>query len=162
MTGPATYARSADAAAVARERLDRASAVARRMECGQREMIAALLELWPTSAWIAAGASSAKAWLLAYTGVSEREALRLERIAGLCDAHPSLTEAVLSGELSLRRTEKLAVAVTKERAPFLGDSLPALLRLNKRTSDETAIDEALRYWTARVDEHLAPRRDHPH
>src|SRR5690606_29207443 len=136
--------------------------VASALESAQRWMIAALLELWPTSAWIAAGASSAKAWLLAYTGVSDREAQRLERIAGLCHSHPTLAEAVLSGDLSLRRTEKLAVMITKERAPFLADSLPALLRLNRRTTDDTAFDEALRFWVARVDEHLEPRRDHPH
>jgi hypothetical protein len=162
MTGSATYGRCADAAAVARERLDRAAAVAGAMESGQRWMIAALLDLWPTSAWIAAGASSAKAWLLAYTGVSDREAQRLERIAGLCDAHPALAEAVLTGAMSFRRTEKLAVAATKERAPFLGQCLDALLELNGSTSDDTAFDEALRYWAARVDEHLALRREHPH
>jgi hypothetical protein len=90
MTGSATYARSADAAAVARERLDLAAGALASMESAQRQAVAALLELWPTAAWVAAGASSAKAWLLAYTGVSEREAFRLERIAGLCDAHPTL------------------------------------------------------------------------
>jgi hypothetical protein len=162
MTGSAAYDRSADAAAVARERLDAAAMSITGMEAAQRSAIAALLELWPTSAWIAAGASSAKAWLLAYTGVSEREAQRLERIAGLCDAHPALADAVLTGAVSLRRTEKLAVAATKERAPFLGRCLDALLELNGSTSDDTAFDEALRYWATRVDEHLAPRRDHPH
>lgn len=162
MTGSASYARCADNAAAARERLDRAAQVASAMESGQRWMIAALLELWPTSAWIAAGATSAKAWLLAYTGVSDWEAIRLERIAGLCHAHPALADAVLTGDLSLRRTEKLAALATKERAPLLADSLPALLRLNACTTDDTAFDEALRYWAARVDEHLEPRRDHPH
>lgn len=162
MTGSATYAARPDAAAEARDRLDRAGAIAVQTEAAQRSMIRALLELWPTSAWIAAGASSAEAWLLAYTGVSEREAFRLERIAGLCDAHPVLAEAVLSGALSLRRTEKLAVAGTKERARFLAGVLPALLELNEATADEYAFDEALRYWTGRVDEHVAPRRDHPH
>lgn len=162
MTGSATYAGCANTAAVARARLDEVAASIASMEVAQRSSVASLLRLWPTSAWIAAGASSAKAWLLAYTGLSEREALRLERIAALCDAHFALAEAVLSGELSMRRTEKLAVAVTRERAPFLADSLPALLRLNVRTTDESAFDEAVRYWVARVDEHLAPRRDHPH
>ena len=162
MTGFAAHDRSADAAAPARERLDRAFAMAVEMEAAQRSMIRSLLDLWPSSAWIAAGASSAKAWLLAYTGVSEREAQRLERIAGLCDAHPALAEAVLTGAMSLRRIEKLAVAATKERAPFLGGCLEALLELNGTTADDAAFDEALRYWAARVDEHLAPRRDHPH
>ncbi len=162
MTGSATDAHSSDAAAAARERLDRAAELAASMERSQRNLLAGLLELWPTSAWIAAGASSAKAWLLAYTGLSEREAFRLTRIAGLCHTHPALAHAVLSGALSLRRTEKLAVAVTDERARFLAGSLDALLALNGATTDDTAFDEALRYWTARVDEHLAPRRDHPH
>ena len=162
MTGAATFLRSSDAAAVARGRLDRAAVRLASLEAAQRSALAALLDLWPTSAWIAAGASSAKAWLLAYTGLSEREAFRLARIASLCDAHPSLADAVLSGGLSLRRTEKLAVACTDERAPFLAGSLDALLRLNTETADEAAFDEALRYWIARVDEHLAPRRDHPH
>ena len=162
MTGPATYARSSDGAAVARDRLDRATVRLASLEAAQRDAVAALLDLWPTSAWIAAGASSAKAWLLAYTGLSEREAFRLTRIAGLCHTHPALAHAVLSGALSLRRTEKLAVAVTDERARFLAGSLDALLALDGATTDDTAFDEALRYWTARVDEHLAPRRYHPH
>ena len=162
MTGSAPYARCGDAAAVARERLDRAAVRLASLEGAQRDAVAALLELWPTSAWIAAGASSAKAWLLAYTGVSEREAFRLERIAGLCDSHPALADAVLSGVLSMRRTEKLAGVVTRERAAFLAASLPALLRLNRHTSDDSAFDEALRFWAARVDEHTEPRRDHPH
>ncbi len=162
MTGSATFARSSDSAAVARDRLDAAASTLSSLEAAQRAAVGALLELWPTSAWIAAGASSAKAWLLAYSGVSEPEAFRLARIAGLCHVHPALADAVLSGAMSLRRTEKLAVACTDERAPFLAGSLQALLDLNVQTSDDSAFDEALRYWTARVDEHLAPRRDHPH
>ena len=67
MTGSATYARCADSAAVARDRLDRVAASAVAVEEAQRRLVADLLELWPTSAWIAAGATSAKRWLLAYT-----------------------------------------------------------------------------------------------
>ncbi|HSP03282.1 MAG TPA: hypothetical protein VLR27_07270, partial [Acidimicrobiales bacterium] len=90
MTGSASYARCADSAAAARERLDRAAVRLASLEQAQRDAVGALLELWPTSAWIAAGASSAKAWLLAYTGVSDREAFRLEQSAGLCHSLPEL------------------------------------------------------------------------
>src|SRR3546814_3014913 len=78
MTGSATYARCADSAAVARDRLDRVAASAVAVEEAQRRLVADLLELWPTSAWIAAGATSAKRWLLAYTHCSEGEVHRSE------------------------------------------------------------------------------------
>src|SRR3546814_6691789 len=103
MTGSATYARCADSAAVARDRLDRVAASAVAVEEAQRRLVADLLELWPTSAWIAAGATSAKRWLLAYTHCSEGEAHRLERIAGQCHSHPALADAVLTGALALSR-----------------------------------------------------------
>ncbi|MFP5579366.1 MAG: hypothetical protein ACLGIZ_14195, partial [Acidimicrobiia bacterium] len=99
MAGSAMFARDADVASVARDRLDAAAAAMAAVESAQRSALAALLELWPTSAWIAAGATSAKRWLLAYTPCSEREAHRLERVAGLCHRHPRLADAVLSGEL---------------------------------------------------------------
>ena len=82
MSGPASYARHADAASVARDRLDAAAEAMAAVESAQRSALAALLELWPTSAWLAAGATSAKRWLLAYTHCSESEAHRLERAAG--------------------------------------------------------------------------------
>src|SRR3546814_10891903 len=98
MTGSDSYARRADSAAAARERLDRAAASAAAVEEAQRNLVADLLALWPTSAWIAAGATSAKRWLLAYPHCSAAEAHRLERIAGLCHRHPPLADAVLSGD----------------------------------------------------------------
>ncbi|HEU5083144.1 MAG TPA: hypothetical protein VFU14_07380, partial [Acidimicrobiales bacterium] len=64
MTGSATYAASADTAALARERLDRAAGFAAQVEDAQRQLLGSLISLWPTSAWLAAGATSAKRWLL--------------------------------------------------------------------------------------------------
>ena len=64
MAGSATFARDADAASVARERLDRVAASAAAAEAAQRQLLADLLDLWPTSAWIAAGATSAKRWVI--------------------------------------------------------------------------------------------------
>ncbi|HEY1118991.1 MAG TPA: hypothetical protein VGE43_14865, partial [Acidimicrobiales bacterium] len=119
MAGSATFAREADAASVARERLDAAAEAMAAVESAQRSALAALLELWPTSAWIAAGATSAKRWLLAYTHCSEPEAHRLERAAGLCHRHPTLADAVLSGEVSLSRLDVLGRAATDEREPWL-------------------------------------------
>ncbi len=92
MTGSAGYACDVDVASWARERLDRAAVAVARLESAQRSVLAELIELWPTAAWLAAGASSAKAWLLAYTSLSYRDAARLERIAGVCAAHPGLAE----------------------------------------------------------------------
>ncbi|MFP5579767.1 MAG: hypothetical protein ACLGIZ_16265, partial [Acidimicrobiia bacterium] len=63
MAGSATFARDADAATVARERLDRVAESAAAAEAAHRRLLADLLDLWPTSAWIAAGATSAKRWL---------------------------------------------------------------------------------------------------
>ena len=96
MAGSATFARDADVASVARQRLDAAAEAVAGIESAQRSALAALLALWPSSAWIAAGATSAKRWLLAYTHCSESEAHRLERAAGLCHRHPALADAVLS------------------------------------------------------------------
>lgn len=96
MTGSTTSAASADTATAAREQLGRAAQIAAQVEDAQRLLLGTLIELWPTSAWLAAGATSAKRWLLAYTRCSEQEAHRLERLAGLCHRHPALAEAVLS------------------------------------------------------------------
>jgi hypothetical protein len=152
MTGPASYARCADSAAVARDRLDRVAASAAAVENAQRTLVADLLELWPTSAWIAAGATSAKRWLLAYTHSSEPEAHRLERIAGLCHRHPTLADAVLSGQLALSRADTLGRAVTDEREPWLADSLDTLLRLNARGCPAEDWSTAIRHWSGLVDQ----------
>lgn len=158
MTGSATYARDVDVASAARDRLDAAAAAAHTVETAQRQLVAALLELWPTSAWVAAGATSAKRWLLAYTHCSEGEAHRLERLAGLCHRHPALAEAVLSGQLSLSRADTLGRAVTDEREPWLADSLDAFLRLNTdgRATDDWAT--AIRHWASLVDQERTVRQ----
>ncbi|HEY1117655.1 MAG TPA: hypothetical protein VGE43_08115, partial [Acidimicrobiales bacterium] len=156
MAGSATFARDADAATVARERLDRVAESAAAAEAAQRRLLADLLDLWPTSAWIAAGATSAKRWLLAYTHCSEAEAHRLERVAGLCHRHPALADAVLSGALSLARLDVLGRAATDEREPWLADSLDTLLRLNRKGRAEDW-GRAIRFWIERVDEERAVR-----
>ena len=68
--GPAGSSRNGDIAAVARERLDRTAAVAEGFAGMQRQLVAELIELWPTSAWLASGVRSAKDRLLAYTPLS--------------------------------------------------------------------------------------------
>ncbi len=142
--------------------MDHAAELADAAESAQRRLLAELIELWPTAAWLAAGASSAKRWLVTYTSLSYRDAARLERIAGLCAAHPTLADAVVSGTLPVRRADVLGRAATPERAPYLADSLPALLRLNTDTTDDDHFTTAVRYWAERVDEHCAPRRVQPH
>src|SRR5690606_33082350 len=117
-----------------------------------------LLDLWPTSAWRAAGATSAKRWLLAYTHCSEPEAPRLERIAGLCHPHPALSEAVLSGALAPSRADTLGRAVIDEREPWLADSLDALLRLNARGCPAEDWSTAIRHWVALVDQERTVRQ----
>jgi len=158
MPGPATFAQRSDAAAVARERLDRAAAAAAAVESAQRSLLAELLSLWPTSAWLAAGATSAKRWLLTYTHCSEPEAHRLERAAGLCHRHPSLAEAVLSGALSLARLDVLGRAAIDEREPWLAGVLDALLRLNARGVADEDWSTAVRFWAERVDEERTVRQ----
>ncbi|HEU5082171.1 MAG TPA: hypothetical protein VFU14_02435, partial [Acidimicrobiales bacterium] len=158
MTGSATYAASADTAARARERLDRAAASATVVESAQLALLADLVALWPTSAWLAAGATSAKRWLLAYTRCSEHEAHRLERLAGLCHRHAELAEAVLSGVLSLARAHTLGHAANDDREPWLADSLAAFLRLNDRGVDDGDWAAAVRHWAELVDQERDVRR----
>ena len=161
MPGPAHYAESADGAASARAALDRAAGLVESMEAAQRSVIAALVELWPTSAWIAAGCTSARSWLMAYGGLSHRDAARLEHITELCVRHPRLRASIIEGSLPLRAAAQLARAVTTERAPWLTDrAIDTLLDL--ATTDPGSFADALAYWSERVDEHLAPRRIQDH
>ncbi len=157
MPGPATYARDADVASVARDRLDAAASAVRAMEAAQRTAVAALLELWPTSAWLAAGTTSAKRWLLAYTHCSEAEAHRLERTAGLSHRHPALADAVLSGELALSRADALGRMATEEREPWLADTLDTLLRLNRMGASAEDWSSALHHWRDLVDQERTVR-----
>ena len=160
MTGPAEHARDADVAAEARARLDEATSRVGVMESAQRSAIAGLVELWPTAAWLAAGARSAKDYLVAYTGLSFLEARRLARIAELCTRDERLLTAVVDGSLSLGRAEKLSRAVTDERAPFLDQAVDAFLSISR--VDDDGFDGALRYWRDLVDQELAPRRVQEH
>lgn len=84
------------------------------------------------------------------------------RVARVCAAHPALAEAVCSGALPLGRADTLARVVTAERAPFLADSLPALLRLGTTTAEDDRFATAVRYWADRVDEQLAPDQGPDH
>jgi len=158
MTGSAVYARHADAASAARHRLDRAAVAAAAVEAARRSLLGELVGMWPTSAWLAAGATSAKRWLLAYTYCSESEAHRLERAAGMCHRHPALAEAVLSGEMSLARCDVLGRAATVEREPWLAGSLDALLRLNGRGCADEDWATAVRHWASLVDQERTVRQ----
>lgn len=158
MTGSATYATDADVAAVARERLDAVAAALAAVDGAQRSALAELVELWPTSAWLAAGTTSPKRWLLTYTHCSEQEAHRLERLAGLCHRHRALAEAVLSGALSMARAHTLGSAANHEREPWLADSLGAFLRLAERGCDDAGWADAVRHWASLVDQERDVRR----
>jgi hypothetical protein len=162
MTGPGAYARHADAASAARDRLDSAAAAMAAAEDAQRSALAAVVELWPTSAWLAAGATSAKRWLLASTRCSEGEAHRLERLAGLCHRHPALRDAVLSGAMSMARADRLGAVVTVDREPWLADSLPGFLTLDAKTRSDDDFATALRYWASLVDQERTVRREPRH
>ncbi|MDE0803131.1 MAG: HNH endonuclease signature motif containing protein [Acidimicrobiales bacterium] len=159
MTGSADYSRDADVAAQAQELLDQAVGLVGSMDHAQRAVVAKLAAMWPTSAWLAAGARSAKQWLVAHTGMSVLEARRFERVAELCSRDDRVRAAVVGGMLSLGRAEKLARAVTDERAGFLTGSVPALLSVG---SDDDAFDAAVRYWRELVDQELAQRRVQAH
>jgi hypothetical protein len=160
--GPAGYSRDEDIAAAARDRLDRAAAAVEAMARLQREVVAELIELWPTSAWLASGVRSAKDWLLAYTPLSYHEALRLEQVAELCAAHPDLADAVVSGVMPMKRAMLLGRTVTEQRAGFFAEILPTMLRLNAETGDDDAFAEAVRFWAGQVDQETAVRRVHQH
>ncbi|MCO8128287.1 HNH endonuclease [Acidimicrobiia bacterium EGI L10123] len=158
MTGSASFAHDADVTSVARERLDLAAAAAAGVQSAERDLVRALLDLWPMSAWRAAGATSAKRWLLAYTHCSEQEAHRLERLAGLCHRHPALAEAVLFGEVSMARAHTLGHAANPDREPWLADSLDAFLRLAERGCDDADWAGAVRHWASLVDQEREVRR----
>jgi len=151
MTGCARPRRDADVTS-ARARLDAASSAAAAVGAARLVLLRTLLELWPTSAWFAAGATSAKRWLIAYTHLSTEEAHRLERIAGLCHRHGELADAVLTGALPLSRAERLGHVVTPDREPWLADSLPTFLRLAARGGSEDDWSTAVRHWAELVDQ----------
>lgn len=151
-----------DTAEQARGLLDRAAVRAAGLARVQRELVGELIGLWPTSAWLAAGATSAKAWLLAYSSLSEPEAHRLVKVAELCAAHPVLAGAVTSGELAVKRAWTLARVVTAERAPFVAEVVGPLLGLNGRTGDDEEFAAGVRFWVERVDEAVPVRREGPH
>lgn len=158
MTGSAAYARSEHTAAAAQARLDEVAASAATAEAAQRDLLAGVVALWPTSAWLAAGTTSPKRWLVTYTHCSEPEAHRLERLAGLCHRHPSLSEAVHAGTLSMARAHALGHAANPEREPWLADSLDAFLRLAERGCDDAAWVGAVRHWASLVDQERDVRR----
>ena len=155
MTGPATHSSDGDVAAEARGLLDETSGLVESMDRAQRAVLVKLTAMWPTAAWLAAGTRTAKSWLMTYAGRSALEARRLESIAELCARDSRLLDAVAAGRLSLGRAEKLARAVTHERAPWLDASVDVFLRFSGSDDEFAAI---VRFWRERVDEHLAPRR----
>ena len=155
MTGPATYSRDVDIAASARTLLDETADLVESMDRSQRAVIAKVAAMWPDAAWLAAGARSAKSWLMAYAGRSASEADRLEDIAELCARDGRLRDAVAGGAMSLGRAEKLARAATDERARWLGPMVDIFLRFSGSDEGFAAV---VRYWREKVDAYLAPRR----
>lgn len=162
MTGPATYARDADAASAAREALDEAAGFVEEIEGTRRRAALALTRLWATSAWLAAGCSSPRRWLEAYTSVGWSDADRLIRLAALCARHPVLRDAVATEALPLARAELIARFATRERQAFLADSLPALLAQASSLADDRDFAAVVRHWAELVDQELdhAPEPRH--
>lgn len=162
MTGPATYARDADAASAARDALDEAAGFVEEIEGTRRRAMLALTRLWATSAWLVAGCSSPRRWLEAYTSVSWSEVDRLVRLAALCAGHPLLREAVATETLPLARAELIARFATREREAFLADSLPALLAQASSLADDRDFAAVVRHWAELVDQELdhAPEPRH--
>ncbi len=164
MTGPATYSRDADVAARARELLDVAAEAVSAVSAAQRAAIATLLELWPASAWRAAGCVSPTSWLMAYADLSYPEAQRLDKITELCWLDERLAEAVVSGELSMGRAWVLARAVTDERARFVtGGLVERLLGINaEHPDDDDRWTAAVAWWRELVDQETGVRRAQRH
>ncbi|MDZ7675091.1 MAG: HNH endonuclease signature motif containing protein [Acidimicrobiales bacterium] len=164
MTGSATYADDVDVASRARVQLDRTRELVESMDAASRAVIGALVELWPTSGWLAAGCRSAKAWMVAHTGQSYPEAARLERIARLCALDERLAAAMIDGSFSLGWAHRLARAATDERARFLSDEVvEGFLALAEDPAvDNDGFADAVRYWADLCDQELAPRRVQPH
>jgi len=158
MTGCARLASDADVASSARARLDAAAAAAAAVDAARLVLVRALLALWPTAAWLAAGATSAKRWLIAYTHCSAEEAHRLERLSGLCHRHPALADAVLAGRLPLCRADRLGALANPEREPWLADSLPAFLRLADQGVTDDDWSSAARHWADLVDQERTVRQ----
>lgn len=163
MTGPARHARDLDVAAVSRDRLDAVAGVAASLERVRRELVTELIGLWSTSAWLAAGARSAKDYLVAYTHLSEGEAFRLARLGERCAAHPALADAVTSGVLSVARAQLLAKVAIDEREPWLADSLASLLKLGTMPgSTDVEWSTAVRHWAELVDQERSLRHEPAH
>lgn len=160
--GPATYSREADAASQARAALDRTAGLVGEIEAVRRAALLALVELWPTAAWLAAGCRTARAWLLAYTPLSWSETDRLVRAASLCADHPELSSAVADGDVALGRVELLARFATEDRRPFLAPALSQLLAAASSEPDDTRFTAQVRYWAELVDQELEVTRYQPH
>ena len=159
MPGPAHYSENADASASARAQLDAAVEIIGGFEVAQRRAVAALVDMWPTAAWLAAGCTSAKKFLLAYTPMSELDAHRLVGIAELCARHARLAAAVDDGTVSVARAGRLARAVTPERARcFTDDVCDAFIGLAARGCRDDEFGDAVRFFVDRADEVVEPRR----
>lgn len=150
-------------ASQAREHLDATVGLVDEMDAAQRRVIGALLEMWPDASWIAAGARTAKAWLVAFTGQGYQEAARLERVTRLCSYDPNLATAILSGAFPLGWAERLSRAVTEERSRFLTpDFVGALLALPGSGCTDADFGDVVTFWVGSVDQEIAPTRVQPH
>ena len=136
-----------------------------RWRSAQRSMRSpALIDLWPSAAWRAAGLRSATDWLTNYAGLSRGEARRLAAIAELCDRDDVLASTQCcpvgcrwAGPGCWPR------AVTDERVPWLTDDAAAnFVALAESTSTDEDFNAAVRWWTECVDQELSPRNAHGH
>ncbi len=151
--GSATYATSADVAGRARDALDRAAGLVGRIDGARRDAVLALVALWPSAAWLAAGCRTPRRWVEVYTSVSYREADRLVQVAALCADHDDLYDALASGVLSMGRAEILAGAVIDDRRRFLTDEVvAALLRSNTKLADDRDFAAVVRHWAELADQ----------
>ena len=163
MAGPASFASDPGFVTRARQQLDTIASAVSAMESAQRTVIAALVELWPTSGWLAAGCRTPKVWLRAHTGQSSYEAARLEAVAKVCTRSDVLLDAVVSGVFPIGWADKLARVVTDERAPgFTDEFVQALLDQIGQGLTEDVFEDILRHFKDLVDQELKPRNVHPH
>lgn len=163
MAGPATFASDLGFVARAREQLETIARSVPAMESAQRQVSADLVELWPTSGWLAAGVRSPKAWLRAHTGQTPAEASRLERIARLCSRDQTLCEAIVTGRFPLGWADALSRLVTPERARFLSrDVIDSMLALPGSGTTDEQFSTVIHHWAGLVDQEIEPTRSQRH
>ena len=111
--------------------------------------------LWDrTRAWEADGSLTPAAWLEHRTSLAPQQARRVVKTARLADTHPTIGDALRSGDITTSHVDAIARVVSKDRARLLPEHAAMLVDQAKGLSvrDFTL---AMRRWASLADDALA-------